>query len=285
MQLNDSIMSDRDDNDDDDIISFHSSSSSSSALSSSSKYCCRTTLRNQCELSSFDLNDSNGKFIDIKATFALPSTPSNGTNNSNNNKNNRYQCVFYHGILKTILLCWTMSVVIMEIQVSQTPFWLAYLTTWGLLSTLLCNTFNLFLFVYMRMCKQDYYSTGSRRSRSSSTSTSSTAVGWIIIIPWIVSIVTINIGLLIMILYWGLLYSGYKIYYLDVMKHGVLAIFTTIDVIVINRIPIRLKQIGYVHLFQLTYFLWSIIHFAFDIGTPYGDNDMTHLRMMMLFIL
>ena len=57
------------------------------------------------------------------------------------------------------------------------------------------------------------------------------------------------------------------------MKHGVLAIFTTIDVIVINRIPIRLKQIGYVYLFQLTYFLWSIIHFAFDIGTPYGDND------------
>jgi hypothetical protein len=51
-------------------------------------------------------------------------------------------------------------------------------------------------------------------------------------------------------------------------------ILIMMDGFVINRIPIRLKQIVFVYAYSLAYLVWSLIHFAADIGNPETiDND------------
>lgn len=225
---------------DDEIISFHSSSSSEPQRNMN----CWWSFRNQWKLSLFALRDPSGKVIDLKATFA-PSP----------------RRIF--GVLKVGLLGWTISVLAMDTNLSKSPFWFIYLTSWGQMITLICNAMNVFMFFYM--CREGRY--------LRSYDVDQTSAGWIVIIPWIVSIVTINVDILIAILYWTLVHDGYRVTYLGVMVHGVLALLTTIDVLVINRTPVRLKQMVFVMLFECIYMTWSLIHFALDVGRPYSDND------------
>ena len=97
----------------------------------------------------------------------------------------------------------------------------------------------------------------------------------IIRIIWALSVVTINVALLIVLLYWTLDYKGQSVTYLNCMKHGIIALYTTIDVLMINRIPMRFKQVFFVTLFELIYFLWLMIHAVANIGTPWSDGDPT----------
>lgn len=231
---------------DDEIISFHSSSNE--VRTNRCRCCgsCSSMICHQLKLPMFALRESPDALIDIKETFA-PSS----------------KRVFY-GVMKTILLGWTMSVVVMELQRVSSPFWLAYLTNWGLLCILICNALNLSLFLYL--CYQDRY--------PRSYSNQSSSAGCIFIIPWIVSIITINVSLLIVILYWVFEYKeGHSITYVNLMVHGLLALLTTIDVLVINRVPIRFRQILFVYFFQISYFAWTLIHAGLGMGVPRSDSD------------
>ena len=59
------------------------------------------------------------------------------------------------------------------------------------------------------------------------------------------------------------------------MKHGGLALITSLNVLVINRMPIRLRQVDFVMITYVLYFCWSIFHAISGMGTPFSDEDDT----------
>jgi hypothetical protein len=216
-------------------------SDQSSSPSSKAKKCCCGRCKDEWQLPMFSLIDTNGKTIDLNKTLAP-------------------QPRIINGIIKAIILVWNISVLVQDIEsFSAVPkvFYLAYLTRWGLLIMTACNFLNFFRFFFHMKDDSSYHYDNQQGYN-----------GYMLCLTWIVSTVTINIASLIVILYWTLEYDGRTITYLNVMVHGVIALLTTIDVVVINRLPIRFKQIIFVLIFELLYLTWTIIHSQTDIGNP-----------------
>jgi hypothetical protein len=93
-------------------------------------------------------------------------------------------------------------------------------------------------------------------------------------IMWVLYVIAIHSQVVVTLLYWLLVYDGSSVDHTDVYRHGILMILIMMDGFVINRIPIRLKQIVFVYAYSFAYLVWSLIHFAADIGNPETmDND------------
>ena len=89
----------------------------------------------------------------------------------------------------------------------------------------------------------------------------------------------------ISLLYWILVFSG-GASYVDIMLHGVGALLIFFDAIVINRIPLRMKQFLFYEAFSLLYTLWTLVFTYSDLANPYQeagykDDDAIypHLRL------
>ena len=74
----------------------------------------------------------------------------------------------------------------------------------------------------------------------------------------------------ITLLYWILVFSG-GASYIDIMLHGVGAILIFIDAILINRIPLRMKQFLFYEMFSILYTLWTLIFTYSDLTNPYQE--------------
>ena len=209
---------------------------------------CCDRLVAEWRLFAFSLTDTIGQTIDVKETFS----PS------------EHRVVY--GIIKAAILLWTTSIVVLDIRVfasiDAAHFWLAFLTHWGLVFTLATNLLSLSMFVYFLPYVQTNLGGLEENVKNG-----------LVRFTWAIFTITINIALLITLLYWILDYNGGAVDYLNAMKHGGLALITTLDVLVVNRIPIRLKQLTFVMITYVLYFSWSIIHAISGMGTPLSDGD------------
>ena len=200
--------------------------------------CCKA-LVDEWRLRMWSTTDANGKTIDVVATFR-PRPP------------------LLTGIIKLGFLVWTAQVVIATLIDFPQPksFWLAYLTHWGLLLTVLYQALS-----FSRMILP----------------VSQEPVDFLTRFAWGTFTTAAIAEVIVTLLYWTLEYKGGPVLYLNVMKHGIVLLEIWIDGFVINRIPIRLKQVLWVYILGISYyFLWTGIHSVSGVGNPIrNDNNPT----------
>ena len=93
-------------------------------------------------------------------------------------------------------------------------------------------------------------------------------------ITWAAFLISFNVEVFVVLLYWGLVYTSYtipedkKIYYSTVFAHGILLLVVGFDGLVLNRTPVRFRQIGFAYIVPILFLIWSLIHSTLDIGNP-----------------
>lgn len=100
-----------------------------------------------------------------------------------------------------------------------------------------------------------------------------TVVGLRVKSTWILFTISANIGILVTIAFWTMIYNG-KMDWKMIFPHGLLQAAVLEDGFLINTIPIRLRHyLEFVVPFALSYFLWSYLDSALGIGTPDKMNN------------
>lgn len=191
--------------------------------------CCGRLLA-EWRLSMFSATDANGKTIDLEACFQPTRMLARAT--------------------KAVCLVWAFQVVVLSIiqMQEERSFWLAYLTHWGAIFTVLYLTLS----VACLVCP-----------------ISQDPVNLLTKCTWLSFTTAVCLEILITLLYWTLDFEkGAPIRYTSVMQHGVFMLLVMVDGYIVNRIPVRFRQlIGFV-VVEATYIIWSGIHAATSIGDP-----------------
>lgn len=194
--------------------------------------CCKV-LVDEWRLGMWTTTDVNGKTIDLERTF-------------------RPRPHLFTGV-KLGFLVWSIQVMIANLIETPEPkvFWLAYLTHWGLLLTVLYQTLS-FLRAILPVSQEP--------------------VKFLTRFAWGTFTTAANVEVIITLLYWTLDYKGGPVSYLNIMRHGIFMLEIWIDGFIINRIPIRLKQVLWVYILSAAYLTWTGIQAASGIGNP-NRND------------
>jgi hypothetical protein len=184
-------------------------------------------------LGMFSLEDTEGKTLDLEKTFKP--TPKVA-----------FSC------FKLFLLIWIVSINCITIVRAEPPsFWPALLTNW---TATIVTLYFLASFTAMTILPIQQ---------------KEGATIWIRM-TWVLYSLSLNLSLVVTILFWSLV--GGEIEYTTVMQHGGFLLFVLVDGMLINRIPIRFKQIIWVEVIGISYFLWTIIHASTSIGNPFNNS-------------
>jgi hypothetical protein len=137
-------------------------------------------------------------------------------------------------------------------------FWFAYLTNWNVtISTLylLCSFGNSIFPV-------------------AQPAAGKTVVGARVKLTWALFTLAANIGLVVTIAFWSLIFDG-VMDIATVFPHGILTFAVLVDGFLLNTIPIRLRHyLELVFPFATAYMIWSYLHSVFGIGNPdQADED------------
>lgn len=137
-------------------------------------------------------------------------------------------------------------------------FWLAYLTNWNV-------TFSS---MYLAL------SFVNSILPVAAPSVGQTVVNFRVKMTWILFTISANVGILVTLAYWTLIWDG-VMNMPTLFPHGILTAFALFDGFIINTIPIRLRHYVEVVLpFAVGYLVWSYLHSLSDIGNPdYTDED------------
>ncbi|KAF9421375.1 hypothetical protein HW555_002590 [Spodoptera exigua] len=151
------------------------------------------------------------------------------------------------------ILCAGMALAILSWSLAEapTPYWLIYLTNWGLLlvaSLFLCSLIMSSMAIYNRS-----YETKK--------------LPWYASLYWAVFNVSVTISIMITALYWLLLYNAKvrevetRAFWLDVSTHGITSCLAVIELL-LSRTPVR-----FMHLYQplslgLWYAVFSCIYYV-----------------------
>jgi hypothetical protein len=182
---------------------------------------------------------------------SLRHTPEHSLADKSNQIMSRLSCCFHRLLTETRLSIMDM------IEYQSKEFWYAYLTHWGQMVTFLYFEMSVSTVILFHVVQEEPLNFMTR-------------------FTWGIFTAIVTAESMIMLLYWTLEYQDGEMKYTNFMKHGGFLLLLWIDGFVINRIPIRFKQIVWAHLFFILYLLWSIIHSVSRIGNPYrNDNDPT----------
>lgn len=137
-------------------------------------------------------------------------------------------------------------------------FWLAYLTNWNVTISsvyLLLSFSNTFITV-------------------PSPPVGQTRVNGRVKATWILFTIFANIGLLVTVAYWTLIFDG-LVEMATVFPHGILTLAVLVDGFGFNAIPIRLRHyLEVVVPLAMAYLIWSYLHSVLGLGNPdYMDED------------
>jgi hypothetical protein len=141
-------------------------------------------------------------------------------------------------------------------------FYFAYLTYWGAIFCCFYSIFSLFNTIFASRTGQPRPDgTVSCRIRST----------------WILFALSSQTSFMTMILFWALQFDpADPITFSTIVPHGVLFVFTVIDGIYVNRIPLRLMHwYGFVLPFDVAYIIWTLIQSFLEIENPESDTDAT----------
>ena len=64
----------------------------------------------------------------------------------------------------------------------------------------------------------------------------------------------------------------YSFYNRALILHGIAWIVIGIDGILINRIPMKMKQFIFCETIAICYTVWSVLHSVLNVGTPYDEE-------------
>ena len=201
---------------------------------------CCNRLSTEFGLSIFSLQDASGKTMNVEETF------------HHNSKAIWFLKFLFVGFA-------TSNLIVSLMQSDNMAFWFAFLTQWGIL----ISTVYLFL----------SFSAGTGWFPTTSNNKHKKATVWIRMV-WAFFVASINSQVLISFLFWGTVYDGGIINYNMIFGHGLLLLIVAIDGYIINRTPIRFKQIFFVYLVSLSYTTWTLIHgLATELGNPTTEGD------------
>ena len=204
-------------------------------------------IKQQTSYGVFDLSDADGRTVDTRQTF-------------------KPDPKLFWLVVKLGLLAWVIQTVAFSILAIDTPsFWIAYLTNWSVVLVLVyfVGSFLMVAGVIPISSSQNH----EQQQQNANIWMKTT---------WFFYTVSINLSLLSTILFWILVYDPtVPLRYDHVMNHGGTLILIIIDGMVINRIPIRLRQLVWVEAVSLCYLLWNIIQQYSSIENPNRDDDDT----------
>jgi hypothetical protein len=188
----------------------------------------------------FSLHDTNGKAIDLKESFAPSSKIVCG--------------------IKFLLVLFAISGVIIDITGDPDPdFWIAYLTHWGEIF----GTAYLLLSFISAVGWIPVIILEDTREGEKVSATIWTEIVWGLF-PGIMTV-----QMIIVAMFWLTVYKGETKTYEIIFGHGLLLLAIALDGHVLNRTPIRVKQIAFVYLIAIAYTIWTLIHgLATNIGNP-----------------
>jgi hypothetical protein len=197
-------------------------------------YCNR--LLAEFRLSIFSVQDASGKTMNLKETFCHKSK--------------------FIWFLKFLFFGLAISGLILQwIQSDNLAFWFAFLTQWGILIS------NFYLFLSFFAAIGWIPITSNENDKEAST--------WAKIL-WAFFVTTINSQVIITLLFWVTVYDDDGINYQMIYGHGLILLVGAIDGHVINRTPIRFKQVFFVYLVAVSYTTWTLIH---GLSTEIGNID------------
>jgi hypothetical protein len=201
----------------------------------------RNRLIAEWRLGMFSLEDTEGNTLDLEKTF-------------------KPEPKFAFLFIKMFFLLWIVSVNCLTIVRSESPgFWPALLGNWTATGVTLYFLASLSVMTIVPISQ-----------------TEGTKI-WIRM-TWVLYTLTLNLGLIVTFLFWFLENDGGAVTYVNVMQHGIFFLFVLIDGMLINRIPIRLKQLLCLEAIGGLYLIWTIIHAVTSVGNPLSnsgnpDND------------
>lgn len=187
------------------------------------------------KLNMFSLKNTNGEILNIPKTF-------------------QHKPKFLWGVIKLGLLVWTIQIMTSTILGAKSnPTWLGQLTNWQqvFISAYLTGSFVLQVIPFPATMQQD---NGNGKA---------SVLVRVVLAFYVLSII---FGFIATILFWILVYKpSWIVSYNMIMPHGITFLFVILDGMIINRIPIRLKQFIIVEGVIIAYLLWTVIHgFSFD---------------------
>ena len=199
---------------------------------------CYSRFLAECGLPIFGLKDTNGKVIHLGRTFASRS--------------------IIIWITKFLLVAFAISGMTLDILGQATPeFYLAFFTNWG---EVIGTTYLILSFMT---------SVGCIPVKSKEDKHGITIIAWTTKILWGLFPAIIVSQTVIVLVYWLTVYSGDTIYYTTLYGHGLLFAAIAMDGLILNRTPLRMKQIIFPYLIAAPYAAWSILHgVATDLGNP-----------------
>ena len=198
-----------------------------------------------CRNNWFQVKDPvNGRIIDIPESFAPASCRA-----------------LWYKLFYCTLCVGTIVYTIIEYDYNK-GFYFAYLTYWGAIFCCGYSILSLFNTVF-----------ASRTGQPGPDGTVSCRIRT----TWILFALSAQTSFVTMILFWALQFDpADAVIYSTIVPHGVLFIFTVIDGLYVNRIPLRLMHwYGFILPFDIAYITWTIIQSFFDIENPAYDTDPT----------
>jgi len=171
--------------------------------------------------------------------------------------------LFFVGV-KLVLAVWLFVTMVISILENEPyyGFWFAYLSSWVMIFTVMyaiCSFISAALLAYRRPLE---------RRKTELTG----KIGMLLKITWTLFAVTFPAALVVTLLFWFLVFDG-TLKYTSFMLHGISWIIVGIDGILINRIPLRIKQFIFLETFSILYLVWSILHSALNVGNPWNNNE------------
>lgn len=155
-------------------------------------------------------------------------------------------------VTKIVLLGWVISILPMAIRTGVPSFWLAYLTNWTCLLAVLYLILSTLLTVFPNLVANNKNQQQQLTAMVRAT--------------WGVFVVAVSNTLAVCPLYWVAATTppGYP----EIMLHGGIFIIVALDGLVINRIPLYVKQVFLLWSFNGLYLLWTVIHWLTGMGNP-----------------
>ena len=202
---------------------------------------CCSLLRAEFGLSLFSIQETNDKTIDLQRTFS-PS-PKWGV------------C-----LVKIFLTGWALQVLIGDLlsyhgDTKTRSFWMAYLTHWAL-------TFAEFYLVLSLL-------------RQFLTPDPNNTLSWFTKLLWGLYVTAMTLQESVTLLYWLVEYdpSLESVKYYGFMKHGGIMIICLVEGLIVNRVPLRIKQLIFPFTIAVLYLIWTLIHdFLLRVGNPSVNN-------------
>ena len=203
---------------------------------------CGIFCKQDLQSSFFSLQEPNQQIIDIKATFAPQP----------------YAITIF---IRAVFLIFTLVAFILDIITWTGTFhWIAYLTNWGCVYTLLYQIPILVCSIQPNLLSQPLPPVESIESNPPSV---------LVRFLWSIYTVATTTEMAVMILFWVVLYvPGDRVGFLQVALHGVTAACLLVDGIFVSIIPLRWKHFLFVELVSILFVIWSVIHSFLKNGGP-----------------